>query len=101
MRYPKYSLMLAVLGVIIAGSCINIHFTCEAKAAAQPATAETVRKWQAKRFGMFIHWGPVSLKGTEIGWSRGKQVPTEEYDQLYKQFNPTKFDAEEWVKVAE
>jgi alpha-L-fucosidase len=93
--------MLAVLGVIIAGSCINIHFTCEAKAAAQPATAETVRKWQAKRFGMFIHWGPVSLKGTEIGWSRGKQVPTEEYDQLYKQFNPTKFDAEEWVKVAE
>ncbi len=23
------------------------------------------------RFGLFIHWGPVSLKGTEIGWSRG------------------------------
>ena len=26
--------------------------------------------WQEARFGMFIHWGPVSLKGTEIGWSR-------------------------------
>ena len=23
--------------------------------------------WRAARFGMFIHWGPVSLKGTEIG----------------------------------
>ena len=49
---------------------------------------------------MFIHWGPVTLKGTEIGWSRGTQVPIEEYDNLYKQFNPTKFNADEWVAVA-
>ncbi len=49
---------------------------------------------------MFIHWGPVSLKGTEIGWSRGAQIPIEEYDNLYKQFNPTRFNADEWVAVA-
>jgi alpha-L-fucosidase len=49
---------------------------------------------------MFIHWGPVSLKGTEIGWSRGDGVPIEEYDNLYKQFNPSKFNADEWVKIA-
>lgn len=59
-----------------------------------------VRDFMQMRFGMFIHWGPVSLKGTEIGWSRGAQVPAEEYDQLYKQFDPTLFDAAEWVKVA-
>lgn len=52
------------------------------------------------RIGMFIHWGPVSLKGTEIGWSRGEQVPSAEYDQLYQQFNPTKFDADVWMKLA-
>ena len=56
--------------------------------------------WQAMRFGMFIHWGPVSIKGTEIGWSRGAQVPTDEYDQLYRQFNPTQFNAQDWVRVA-
>ncbi len=56
--------------------------------------------WRNARFGMFIHWGPVSLKGTEIGWSRGKQVPREEYDQLYKRFNPEKFSAKEWVQIA-
>lgn len=56
--------------------------------------------WKEARFGMFIHWGPVSLKGTEIGWSRGKQVPTEEYDLLYKNFNPDKFSAKEWVQIA-
>jgi alpha-L-fucosidase len=66
-------------------------------ATVQPAA---IKNWQDARFGMFIHWGPVSLKGTEIGWSRGSQVPTEEYDNLYKQFNPTKFNADEWVAVA-
>lgn len=53
-----------------------------------------------KRFGMFIHWGPVALRGTEIGWSRSHQVPTEEYDNLYKEFNPVLFNADEWVAAA-
>jgi len=65
-----------------------------------PANAESLARWQAMRFGMFIHWGPVSLKGTEIGWSRGQQVPIEEYDALYNQFNPEQFDADEWVTLA-
>ena len=61
---------------------------------------EAVAKWRAMKFGMFIHWGPVSLKGTELGHSRGVQVPIEEYDNLYKRFNPVKFDAGQWVKIA-
>jgi alpha-L-fucosidase len=52
------------------------------------------------RFGMFIHWGPVSLTGQEIGWSRGGATPIEKYDNLYKEFNPVKFDADEWVSIA-
>lgn len=59
-----------------------------------------MKRWQDMRFGMFIHWGPVSLTGREIGWSRGAPTPIEEYDNLYKTFNPTKFDADQWVALA-
>ena len=61
---------------------------------------EKLKWWQDARFGMFIHWGPVSLKGKEIGWSRGREIPVAEYDTLYKQFNPVNFNADEWVKLA-
>ncbi len=56
--------------------------------------------WQSLRFGMFIHWGPVSLKGTEIGWSRGKEAPIQEYDELYRRFDPVHFNARVWVATA-
>src|SRR5512140_2821442 len=71
---------------------------------------ERMAWWGDARFGLFIHWGPVSLKGTEIGWSRGgerrgygskgNEVPVEVYDNLYKEFNPTNFNAREWVAIA-
>jgi alpha-L-fucosidase len=62
--------------------------------------AESLRRWQDMRFGMFIHWGPVTLRGTEIGWSRGVQVPAAEYDGLYHEFNPALFDAGRWIGAA-
>jgi alpha-L-fucosidase len=90
--------------------CLTIlPFAClpaaaqETKPPESPAPAPHLARlewWREARFGMFIHWGPVSLKGTEIGWSRGSQIPIEEYDGLYKRFDPVLFDADEWVKVA-
>ncbi|MDT8300089.1 MAG: alpha-L-fucosidase [Sedimentisphaerales bacterium] len=75
------------------------------------ADNQDVQQWQEMKFGLFIHWGPVSLKGTEIGWSRGGQrrgrndkstgsIPVEIYDNLYKEFNPVKFNADEWMQIA-
>jgi alpha-L-fucosidase len=61
---------------------------------------EALKEFQDMRFGMFIHWGPVTLRGEEISWSRGREIPIEEYDQLYKEFNPELFDAAEWVGAA-
>lgn len=63
------------------------------------AKPEALEAWKDMRFGMFICWGPVSLTGKEIGWSRGAPTPIEEYDSLYKRWNPDKFNAREWIKV--
>jgi alpha-L-fucosidase len=68
-------------------------------------------KWfREARFGVFICWGPCAIDGGEIGWSRrGPRpgigptptdgIPMEEYDNLYKRFNPTLFDAREWAQI--
>ena len=56
--------------------------------------------WQDARFGMFIHWGPVTLTGKEIGWSRSG-TGIAKYDSLYLRFNPKNFDANEWVRIAQ
>jgi alpha-L-fucosidase len=64
------------------------------------ASPEAVAQWRQLKFGLFIHWGPVSLKGTEISWTRGTPIPIDEYDNLYKRFNPVKFNADQWAAVA-
>jgi alpha-L-fucosidase len=87
----------AGLGILIAALAAS---AAEKKIESGAAPPESVAKWRDMKFGMFIHWGPVSLKGTEIGWSRGAGIPIEEYDALYKKFNPTKFDADGWANIA-
>jgi len=96
-------------------SCILVALLARAQQEPAPTESQLQKEqrlqwWREARFGMFIHWGPVSLKGTEISWSRGAErrgiegkgeVPAEVYDNLYKQFNPVKFNANEWVSIAQ
>ena len=65
-----------------------------------PEDKERFAWWQDARFGMFIHWGPCTLTGADISWSRGKEIPTNIYDHLYQQFNPVNFDAHKWIQYA-
>ena len=56
--------------------------------------------WREARYGMFIHWGISSLMGQEISWSRNGYGAAR-YDSLALRFNPTDFDADKWIDVAE
>jgi alpha-L-fucosidase len=60
---------------------------------------KSIEKFQDLRFGLSIHWGPNVIAEKEISWSRGDITHKEVYDNFYKQFNPTKFNADEWVKL--
>jgi alpha-L-fucosidase len=73
------------------------------------ASPELMQQWRQLKFGLFVHWGPSSLLGKEISWSRGGQrrgtkgsgdIDVEVYDNLYRSFYPALFDADQWVETA-
>jgi alpha-L-fucosidase len=69
-------------------------------------------KWfREAKYGLFIHWGLYAIpagtwKGQQIPgigeWIMNRaKVPVKEYEQLAAQFNPVKFNAEEWAQMAQ
>ncbi|HBO44610.1 MAG TPA: alpha-L-fucosidase [Planctomycetaceae bacterium] len=107
---------LAILGI---GCFVLTGFATAAEKApaAQEATPQSdaakaadMEWWRDARFGMFIHWGVYSVpagtyQGKKIPWIgewimlRGK-IPVGEYKKYAKDFNPVKYDADAWVRLA-
>jgi alpha-L-fucosidase len=50
-----------------------------------------------KRFGMFIHWGLYSIPAWHEQHQWRARVPRAEYVKLANQWNPKKFDPNEWL----
>ena len=76
-----------------------------------PTQRERRLEWfNEVRFGMFIHWGVYSVPAGEWKGKPSKsagewimeteKIPVSEYEPLAQQFNPVKFDAKEWVRIA-
>ena len=85
--------------------------TAPARAADADAAKERRLRWfREAKFGLFIHWGLYAVPAGEwkgkpvpgIGeWIMNRaQIPVREYEKLAAQFNPVKFDADAWVRVA-
>jgi alpha-L-fucosidase len=78
---------------------------------APPSQDEKMAWFRQAKFGLFIHWGLYAIpagewKGQPIAgigeWIMNRaKIPVAEYEQLAGQFNPTKFNAEEWVQMAD
>ena len=52
------------------------------------------------RFGMFIHWGIYSIPAQGEWYRSDKEVADEEYRKYMHRFDPTKFNAREWARLA-
>jgi alpha-L-fucosidase len=74
------------------------------------ARQSRMKWWREARFGMFIHWGVYSVpagtyKGKRIRgigeWIMNRaRIPVKEYEKFAAQFDPVKFDADEWARIA-
>jgi alpha-L-fucosidase len=54
-----------------------------------------------KRYGMFVHWGLYSIPGWHEQHQWRSRVPRSEYVKLADQWNPVKFNPEEWLDIME
>jgi alpha-L-fucosidase len=103
------------VGLILLGIAAS---SIQVLAQAPPAGTESTEARQARlawfkeaKYGLFIHWGLYAIpagewKGTRVPglgeWIMNRaRIPVSEYESLAQQWNPTQFDAERWVQLAE
>ena len=78
---------------------------------ADAARAQRLAWFHEAKFGLFIHWGLYAIPAGEwkgrpvagIGeWIMNRaQIPVREYEPLATRFNPVRFDADAWVRLAQ
>lgn len=82
-----------------------------------PAVLQKLKTWQAKKFGLLMHWGTYSQWGVVESWSicpedegwcerKGKYKDNyfeyvKAYENIQTQFNPTDFNPDKWAAAAD
>src|SRR5688572_6501200 len=112
-RRPGLSslLSIAILAIVLAWVAVPVPAAqVQAPSAPEPARIERLRWFHEAKYGLFIHWGLYAIPAGEwkgkripgIGeWIMNRaKIPVAEYEQLARQWNPVKYDAEAWVQLA-
>lgn len=95
----KFSLILKTLFTLLVLTTSQTIFAQET----YTPTKENLeaRQWfKDAKFGMFIHWGVYSTLGRGEWVMEVDKMSIKNYEKLPSFFNPTQFDAKEWVKLA-
>jgi alpha-L-fucosidase len=76
-----------------------------------PARETRLEWFRDAKYGMFIHWGLYAIPAGEWKGQRSlglgewimnrSKIPVAEYEKLATQFNPVKFNPDEWVQLAQ
>ncbi len=116
-KMKKTFITIIILGLFIVVQAQHIYEEEKYVPETNQKVLEKLEQWQDIKFGLLMHWGAYSQWGIveswsicpeEYGWcerksgSNPKNYNTylQEYEDLKKTFNPTKFDPEKWAKAA-
>ncbi len=104
------SFVCAAIAASLAGNLTGAAQSAEPQKETKEQRDTRMKWWREARFGMFIHWGIYSVpagtyKGKQIDgigeWiMHNAKIPVPEYREYAKQFNPVKYNPEEWVLAA-
>ena len=103
----------AIVGLVAISLVMSAAATMRAQGVAaddEAAKRERLKWFHEAKYGLFIHWGLYAVPAGEwkgqripgIGeWIMNRaKIPVREYEQIARQFNPVKFNADEWVQLA-
>jgi len=105
-RYSSLVATCAAFAVIVVGPLGQAR----APSPPDPAKEKRLEWFREAKYGLFIHWGLYAIPAGEwngkrslgIGeWIMNRlTIPVRDYKKLASRFNPVKFNADEWVRVA-
>jgi alpha-L-fucosidase len=102
----KRKVLLGILlGIMIfcTVGCANSRFAQDDPTIGSRNTAERVEWFRDQGFGLFIHWGVDGQLGVVISHSlvgASDDYTKRFFNDLPKTFNPTRFDPDEWARLA-
>jgi alpha-L-fucosidase len=117
----KLLLVVLVIAGVVAGDFRGGEFRLKAEATGNVGDGQAAEEtpgqrdarmawWRDARFGMFIHWGLYAVPAGDYNGKRSKEIgewimswaniPRTQYEQFAPKFNPEKFNAAEWVRIA-
>jgi hypothetical protein len=69
------------------------------------AGPQALDRWMDWKWGLRIHWGLYSMVNGQESWIIAQHIKDRQWQKryytMYQDFNPTGFDAEEWMRIIE
>ncbi|MRR38290.1 hypothetical protein EG829_27305, partial [bacterium] len=94
---------------LLLGLVCGLGLLATAPAAETPSERDQRMAWfREARFGLFIHWGVYAVPAGEYQGNKNygewfleeTKMPVSQYEKYAAEFNPVKFDAAAWVRMA-
>jgi alpha-L-fucosidase len=99
------ALRFTFFGILLLGSLLEVGRAVAQEPPAEAPYTPTPENLAAReafrddQFGIFIHWGIYSVLGRGEWVMQEEKMPIDKYEPVAAQFNPEKYNADEWVQL--